>query len=107
VNTSEKVKMARELLDQCSVLARQFVKLVDIESDLYYSLVTLRENGFRFNYGHKTDGKARHAELPYTLLDAPEQLKVLAEEEKEKIERHLKNSRCDNCGAFKVHNYWI
>jgi hypothetical protein len=106
MNTSEKIKTARELVDQCTVLARQFVNLVDRGSDLYSS-VNLKEGGFKFTYGPTTHGAIRHAELPYRLLDEPEQLNVLAEEEKEKIQRHLKNSRCEHCGALKVHNGWI
>jgi len=102
VNTSEKIKAARELVDQCTVLARQFVNLVDRGSDLY-SLVNLRESGFKFTYGPTTHGAIRHAELPYALLDEPEQLGVLAEQEKEKIARWRQESTCKHCGSFKIH----
>ena len=106
MDTSEKIKTARELVDQCTVLARQFVNLVDRGNDLYSS-VNLRESGFKFSYGPVTHGTARHAELPYALLDEPEQIKTLVEQEQEKIKRHLKNSRCEHCGAIKIHNVWI
>jgi hypothetical protein len=105
MNTSEKIKTACDLVDQCTALARQFVNLVDRGSDLY-SLVNLRESGFKFTYGPTTHGAIRHAELPYALLDEPEQLGVLAEQEKEKIARWRQESTCKCCGSFKISNVW-
>ncbi len=105
MNTTEKIKTVREFVDRCTVLARQFVDLVDRGNTLY-SLVNLRESGFAFSYGPTTHGITRHAELPYALLDAPEQLKVLAEQEKEKIERWRQESTCKHCGSFKISNVW-
>jgi hypothetical protein len=105
MSTFEKIKTSLELLSQCTVLARQFVDLVDRGNSLY-SLVNLGENGFAFSYGPTTHGTARHAELPYALLDEPEQLKVLAEQEKEKIDRWRQESTCKHCGSFKISNVW-
>ncbi len=104
MNTTEKIKTARELLDECTSLASKFANLMNDNSGILYSAVHLKENSFSFYYGPATHGAIRHAELPYALLDEPEQLGVLAEQEKEKIDRWRQESTCKHCGVFKVHN---
>lgn len=106
MKTSEKIKTARELLDECTSLASKFANLMNDNSGILYSVVHLKENSFSFYYGPAIHGISRHVELPYTLLDEPEQLKVLAEQEKEKIDRWRQESTCKHCGSFKISNVW-
>ena len=99
---SKRIKESLKLVDECTSLATSFANLMMDHGGSLYSGISLKEKGFAFSYGPTTHGMSRYVELPYTLLDEPEQLKSLAEQEKEKIEKHRRESTCECCGMSKL-----